>query len=58
MASVEEQVLVAILTQHMRRIGMGTEPGDEGCGSCYAYGVICALVGASLQAIGLQVSCP
>jgi hypothetical protein len=58
MASVEEQVLVAMLAEHMRRVGMGTEAGGEGCQSCYAYGVICALVGASLQAVGLQVCCP
>ena len=38
----------------LRRMGMGTPP-PGGCTSCYVYGVICALVGASLQAVGLQV---
>jgi hypothetical protein len=41
----------------LRRVGAGTPPPD-GCTSCYIYGVICALVGASLQAVGLQVRCP
>lgn len=38
----------------LRRLGAGTPPPD-GCTSCYVYGVICALVGASLQAVGLQL---
>lgn len=41
----------------MQRIGpVGSEGQDaSGCASCYAYGVVCALLGASLQAVGLQV---
>ena len=35
-------------------MGAGTPPPSD-CLSCYVYGVICALVGASLQAVGLQV---
>ena len=50
-------VVATIADQVDRRIGAGTPPPD-GCTSCYAYGVICALVGASLQAVGLQVRCP
>jgi hypothetical protein len=38
-----------------RRVGLGGTPPPSGCASCYTYGVICALVGASLQAVGLQV---
>ena len=41
----------------MQRIGPVGSKGQDasGCASCYAYGVVCALLGASLQAVGLQV---
>ena len=40
--------------EFFRRMSTGTAAPDEGCVTCYVNGVICALVGASLQAVGLQ----
>jgi drug/metabolite transporter (DMT)-like permease len=36
-------------------MGAGGDAPDPDCESCYANGVICALFGASLQAMGLQL---
>ena len=40
-----------------RRLGPVGTPPPGGCEECYAYGVVFALVGASLQAVDLQVTC-